>query len=154
MERLFEGSFIAPQIFGTQGSFPPIDVYLTDDEIVIEMGVPGANPDDINISVTGDTVSLSGEVKHTHQAQKGQGFLAEIPRGAFHRSFTLPIQVDADQASAGFNNGILELRLPKSAATKPRKIQVKQKQQTIQQSSVNDLETESVSSKGRKASTK
>ncbi|MBV9282839.1 MAG: Hsp20/alpha crystallin family protein [Chloroflexi bacterium] len=132
MQRLFEGSVITPGFFAGQGGFPPVDAYLTEDDFVVELAVPGANPDDINISVTGDTVTLTGEVKHTHRDQRGQLFLDEIPRGRFQRSFSLPIQTDPDKAEASFNNGILVLRLPKSEATKPRKIQVKQGQQTIQ----------------------
>jgi HSP20 family protein len=145
MEQLFEGSFITPQAFAARGAFPPVDVFITEDDLVLEMAVPGANPDDINISVTGDTVTLSGEIRDSRQQQKGQAYLDEIWRGRFQRSFTLPIQVDADKAEATFENGILVLRLPKSEATKPRKIQVKGGQQTIQgESTGSDVQTESV----------
>ena len=153
MERLFEGSVITPQVLAGQGAFPQVDVYLTEDSIVIEMAVPGANPDAINISVSGDTVTLSGEVSHPHSTQKGQAYLEEIWRGKFQRSFTLPIQVDADKAEATFSNGILELILPKSEATRPRKIQVKQGQQTLQgESTSGDVQTETVSTRGRQTS--
>ena len=145
MEQLFENSLLAPQFLAGQGSFPPVDVYATEDDLVLEMAVPGANADDINISVTGDTVTLSGEIEQRRQSQKGQPYFEEIWRGRFQRSFTLPIQVDADKAEANFDNGILVLRLPKSEATKPRKIQVKQQPQTIQgQTATSDVQKESV----------
>ena len=131
IDQLFEGSFTTPQLLGAQGGFPPVDLYVTDDDVVLEMAVPGATSDDINISVTGDTVSVSGEVRSPQQ-QRGHAYLDEIWRGRFQRSFTLPIQVDADKAEATFENGLLELRLPKSEATRPRKIQVGSRQQTIQ----------------------
>lgn len=144
MNQLFEGSFIQPGFWQSQGTFPPVDLFVTDDDVIIDMAVPGANPDDINISVTGDTVTLSGEIKHEHGGHKGQTYLDEIWNGKFQRAFTLPIQVDADKAEASFTNGILELRLPKSEATRPRKIQVKPGQQTIQGQTARGVQTETV----------
>lgn len=124
IDRLFEGSFIAPQMFGGQTGFPAANVHMTDDDLVIEMAVPGVNPDDINISVTGDTVTISGEVKREKRDQKGQTYIEEITEGTFQRSFVLPFPVNADKANATFENGMLKLTLPKSEAAKPRKIQV------------------------------
>jgi HSP20 family protein len=151
IDRLFAGSVITPQVFG-QESFPQADLYTTEDDVVVCMSIPGANPDDIQISVTGDTVTIAGEVRHEHsnmpqaqQSPQGQGqqaqqgrqrqghqvYYQEIWSGRFQRSFGLPIQVDADKANASFENGILTLTLPKAEATKPRKIQV-QSRQTVQ----------------------
>jgi HSP20 family protein len=124
IDRLMEGSVIAPGTFGS-GGFPPTDIFVTDDSVIVEMSLPGVNPDDLNISVTGDTVAISGEVKHEHEGQKGQAVLSEIWRGKFQRSFTVPVEVDAAKAEASYENGLLILTLPKSEATKPRKIQVK-----------------------------
>lgn len=153
IDQLFEGSFITPQVFSAQGANTPVDLYVTEDDVVIDMAVPGANPDDISISVTGDTVTVSGEIKRPQQ--KGQAYVEEIWEGRFQRSFQLPIQVDANSADASFHNGILTLRLPKSEATKPRKIQVRQQQpqQTIQgessRSSQGSTETETVPVQGQ-----
>jgi|SRR5579884_109243 len=124
IDRLMEGSVIAPGTLSA-GSFPPTDLYVTEDAVIVEMAVPGANPDAINISVTGDSVGVSGEVTHKHAGQKGQPYLNEIWRGKFQRSFTVPIEVDAGKAEAAYEDGMLTLTLPKSEATKPRKIQVK-----------------------------
>jgi HSP20 family protein len=154
IDQLFEGSFITPQSLGPQGNFPPVDMHLTEDDVVIEIAVPGINPDDINISVTGDTVTLSGEIKREAPNQKHQHVLDEIWRGRFQRSFQMPIQVDANKADASFQNGVLTLRLPKAEATKPRKIQVRQQHSTIQQSegepSSSGIETEKISVQGGK----
>jgi HSP20 family protein len=166
IDRLFAGSVITPQVFG-QESFPQADLYTTEDDVVVCMSIPGANPDDIQISVTGDTVTISGEVRHEHsnmpQAQQGQSqqaqqgrqrqghqvYYQEIWSGRFQRSFSLPIQVDADKANASFENGILTLTLPKAEATKPRKIQVQPRQtvqgQTAQQSGSTQVENVPVS---------
>lgn len=128
IDRLFEGSFISPQSL-TQGGFPAADLYTNDDDVVIELAIPGANPNNIQVSVTGDTVTVAGEVQHERHNQKGQQpYLEEMWRGKFQRAFTLPIQVDAGKAQATYQDGILTLTLPKSEATKPRKIQVQQRQ--------------------------
>ena len=80
----------------------------------------------------GDTGTITGEVKCAERGEKGQTYVEEIWRGRFQRSFQVPIQVDANGADATFHNGVLTLRLPKSEATKPRKIQIRQGQDTIQ----------------------
>jgi HSP20 family protein len=133
INQLFEGSFITPQTMGGTTAFPPTDLYLTEDDVVIEMAVPGINPDDVNISVTG---------------QKAQLFADEIWRGRFQRSFQLPIQVDAGKAEASYENGVLSLSLPKSEATKPRKIQVRAQHSSGQNDGQGTIETEKVSIAG------
>ena len=135
MDRLFEGSFISPQMLSGQSGAPPANVHVTDDDVIIDMAVPGVNPDDINTFVTGDTVTISGESKRQRSEQKGQAYIEEIMEGNFQRSFVLPFPVDADRASATVNNGILKLTLPKSESAKPRKIQVSQQRATIEQPS-------------------
>ena len=148
INRLFEGSFITPQVFSAQVGFPTVNLFTSDDDVLVEMAIPGATPDDLNISVTGDTVTVSGEVKRRQENQKGQPFFQEIFEGRFQRSFTLPIEVDADKAEASFEHGILTLRLPKSEATKPRRIQVGRRQSGIegqtQQQSGETVERETI----------
>ena len=167
IDRLFAGSVISPDYFGTgtQGGFPPTNMHITDDDVVVTMAVPGAKPDDIQVSVTGDTVTASGEIRREEHGpsgqQQGQGrgqtYFEEIWHGRFQRSFTLPIQVDADKATASFENGILRLTLPKAEATKPRKIQVNQRQ-TIEgqgqsgQQSQGNVQTETVPVQSRSGS--
>jgi HSP20 family protein len=132
MNQLFEGSFITPGVLGGQSGFPPADLHVTDEDVVVHLAIPGIKPDDVNISVTGDTVTVSGEVKREQRSEKSHAHYEEIWRGRFQRSFQLPIQVDANKAEATFENGLLTLTLPKSEATKPRKIQVRS-QQTLNQ---------------------
>src|SRR5436309_10488783 len=83
LDQLFESSFLTPQFFsGAGGGFPPSDLYISDDDVIVELAVPGANPDDINVSVTGDTVTISGEIKHErHTSAKGQPYFQEIWSG-------------------------------------------------------------------------
>lgn len=150
MDRLFAESFITPT--GTSGGWPPADLYTNDNDVVVEMSVPGANPDDIHVSVTGDSLTVSGDINREHQTKKGQEpYIHEIWHGKFQRSFTLPTEVDSNKADATFHNGILVVTMPKSEATKPRKIEVKAgqgKQQTIEgkasQTGQSNLQTEQV----------
>jgi HSP20 family protein len=124
MQQLVEGSFITPQSFTGQGTFPPVDLYVTDDDVIVELAVPGGSHDDLSISVTGETVTVTGEIKREPRGEKGHAYAQEIWQGKFQRSFKLPVQIDADKAEASFEQGILMLRLPKAEATKPRKIQI------------------------------
>ena len=130
IDRLFESSFIAPQGFGGEIGAPSASVRTTEDDVVVELAVPGAKPEDIHISVTGETVSISGEVKREQHDQRGQMYIYEMYQGCFQRSFTLPFPVDADKANADFEHGILKLTLPKSEAAKPRRIQVNKQSST------------------------
>jgi len=124
IDRLFEGSFITPQLLPGQASFPSSNLHVTEDEVVLESAVPGASPENIDISVTGNTVTVSGEIKREQRTQRGQAYVEELFRGQFQRSFRLPVEVDADKADATFENGVLKLTLPKAESVKPRKIQV------------------------------
>jgi HSP20 family protein len=142
IDQLFETSFITPQLL-SGGGFPLTDIFVTEDDVLVQMAIPGANPDDINVSVTGDTVTVSGEMRSPQEGRKGQAYLQETWSGRFQRSFTLPLEVDANKAEASFENGVLTLTLPKSEATKPRKIQVKQ-QQTLQGQSGGEVQSEKV----------
>jgi HSP20 family protein len=105
----------------------PVDVYQTDDEVVITATAPGIKPDDLDISVTADAVTIRGEVSEEHEEGGRQYHLRERRYGSFARSVALPIAVDADQAQAEFANGILTLTLPKVEEVKPKSIKVKAK---------------------------
>jgi HSP20 family protein len=117
-------------LFGNgTGRMPlPLDVYATPDEVVMIAAVPGIRPDDIEISINQNTVMLSGKLPNVAASEEGKQatwYLHELSHGAFQRSVTLPIEVDANRADATFENGILRLRLPKAEAAKPRQIKVR-----------------------------
>ena len=106
----------------------PIDLYQTDDEVVIEASMPGVQPDDIDISVTGDTLTMRGEVREEKDVEGERDYqLRERRYRRFARSLTLPSTVDADQAEAEIEHGILTLRIPKAEQAKPKQISVKAK---------------------------
>ena len=147
IDRLFEGSFISPHMFTEQAVFPAANLHTTDDEVIVEMSIPGLNPDDINISVTGDTVTVSGEAKRERRDQKEHTYVEEMWQGRFQRSFALPFPVDANRTNATMDNGILKLTLPKSEAAKPRKIQVTQQSTLKGQQKQVEVQKETVSAR-------
>jgi HSP20 family protein len=105
----------------------PIDVYQTDNDIVITATAPGIKPDDLDISVTADSVTIHGEVGEEHEEEGRRYHVRERRYGSFARSIALPTTIDADKTQAEFENGILTLTLPKVEEVKPKSIKVKAK---------------------------
>jgi HSP20 family protein len=128
MNRLFEDSFIRPRgwLTSVEGmGVLPLDVYESDDEVTVRASIPGVNPDDIDISVLGTTLTIKGEKSEDREEKKGNYHLRERHYGAFQRSVNLPSQVNVDRAQAGFKDGVLTLTLPKAEVAKPRSIKIK-----------------------------
>ncbi len=130
MDRLFEESFIRPR----SGWLAPlgadalaVDVYETDQDVIVKSSVPGIKPEDIDITITGDTLTIKGETKAEEKDEKANYIRQERRYGAFSRSLTLPTTVVAEQAKAEFENGVLTLTLPKAEEVKPKTIKVKAK---------------------------
>lgn len=103
----------------------PIDAYMTDDAVVIEANVAGIKPDDLKITLEGNTLTLRGEVKAEKKERKD--LLRERTFGKFERTLTINTPIDQEHVTAEFENGVLTLRLPKTEATKPRQIEIKPK---------------------------
>ena len=103
---------------------PSVDVYEDQDSIVIKADLPGMKQEDIEIEMTGDTITLQGERKFEDEARREKYVRVERQYGAFQRSFTIGIPIEADKVKAVYRNGILELTIPKAEATKPKKVQV------------------------------
>ena len=128
MDRLFDDAFTRPISLGNGGwSSPAIDMYQTDDDVVVRAALPGFKADEVQINVTGDTLVLRGELKHEEEKQDRAWHIREHRWGSFERSITLPTDVRADKANADFENGILTINLPKAEEVKPKTISVKAK---------------------------
>jgi HSP20 family protein len=128
VNRLFEDSFIRPGAWPLPfdgGNFSvPADVIETKDNIVVKMSAPGVKPEDIEISVVGDTLAIQGELKSEEQFEEGSYIRKERRFGSFQRTFSLPASVASDKAKAEFENGVLTLTLPKAEEAKPKSIKV------------------------------
>ena len=127
MERLFDEAVGQPgTALGLFGP-PAIDLFQTADDVVIKASLPGVNAGDLNISVTGDVLTLRGEVQEEQETEAIQFHMKERRSGNFTRSIALPAAVVADKADAQFEDGILTLRLPKAEEVKPKTITVRAK---------------------------
>ena len=127
MDRLFEDSFIRPTTYSglAAGQIAlPVDLWETNDAYHLRADVPGITPDAIDINVTADTLSITGEVKGQSDVSNDGWLRQERRVGKFQRAFTLPVQIDPDKVQANFTNGVLELVLPKADQVKPRSIKV------------------------------
>jgi len=110
---------------GTRGVFPPVNLHETDEGFVLTAELPGVLPENIDVSMEGATITLSGERKIEHTAGDGLAVhRRERQSGSFRRAFELPSEIDPDLAKATHKNGVLTLDLPKSAALKPRQIEI------------------------------
>ena len=101
----------------------PLDAYFTDDAIVIQVDVAGLKPEDLSITLEGDTLTLRGEIKS--RAEDNKYLLRERPAGKFERILTINTPIDNAKADAHFENGVLTLTLPKAESAKPRQITIK-----------------------------
>lgn len=126
MDRLFNDAF-TPSVGASAGGWqiPAVDLYQTDDEVVVKAALPGLKADDVQIAITGDMLSLKGEFKQEDEVKEKAYHLREQRYGSFERTFTLPTAVVADKARAEFENGILTITLPKAEEVKPKMITVK-----------------------------
>ena len=130
MDRLFERGFSRPWrliTWDTGNGFFPVDLYETDEEVVVKASMPGAKPEDVQISVTGETLTIKTETREEGEEKKPNYYRQEHHYGAMQRVLTLPVRVDADKAHAEFENGVLTLRLPKVAEVRAKTIEVKPK---------------------------
>lgn len=107
----------------TESPFP-VDLYETDDEVVVKASLPGVQPDETEISVTGRFLTIKGERKEEDAEEKSNYFRQERRYGAFQRSLRLPVRVDAEQADATLDEGVLTVRLPKAAESRAKTIPV------------------------------
>jgi HSP20 family protein len=127
MDRLFDDAFTSPLSVrsGWSMSAPAIDMYQTDNEIVVKVALPGFKADEVQINVTGEILTLKGEVKHEEEKKEKAWHIREQRWGAFERSIALPTDVISDKARAEFENGILTITLPKAEEVKPKVINIK-----------------------------
>jgi HSP20 family protein len=103
------------------GFTPLVDVHETEEEYLVKVDLPGVKADDVNIEVNEGVLSISG----TRVAEEtGHAQLVERPYGSFVRTLTLPQGVDSDSIEAGYQDGVLELRIPKPAERKPKRITI------------------------------
>lgn len=127
MDRMFADAMIGPE-WDWRTSLDQdlaLDIVENDDNFLVKASIPGIDPDDLDISLSGRTLSIRGEVKEETESDKGKYYLRERRYGSFSRTVTLPTEINADEIEASYQSGILNLKLPKSEAEKPKHIEVR-----------------------------
>ena len=129
MDRLFDDAFTRPLRLhdGGNWSMPTVDMYQTDNEVIVKAAIPGVKTDDVQINVTGEVLTIKGEVKEKEEVKEKAYHLREQRWGMFERALALPTVVIADKAKAEFENGILTITLPKAEEVRPKTISIKTK---------------------------
>jgi HSP20 family protein len=122
LDRLLTSSLDGGRL--TPGFHPAIDLYETGDQLVLTALVPSVNPEQLEVSVQQNVLTLAGTFGYDLGTEKATWYRREIGRGQFRESIQLPVPIDADEVSAHFEHGVLKLTMPKAASARPRKIQV------------------------------
>lgn len=125
VNRLFDSFFgrATPSAAGRTWT-PAVDLYETADDLVLMLEVPGVRDRDVTVSITGDLLSIKGERRFEHEVKDQQLLHVERVYGKFERLVQLPIPVQTDKVKASYRDGVLEIKLPKAEAVKPKEIKV------------------------------
>jgi HSP20 family protein len=137
MDRLFDDSFVSPftlRTFNGEAAAPAMDVHETADDLVVTAALPGLKAEDVDITITGQSLTLKGEFKEDERVERGQYLYRERRFGTFQRQLQLPVRVQSEAATATFEDGVLALRIPKAEEVKPRQIQVKPAAKSVEAS--------------------
>lgn len=103
---------------------PAVDVYHTQKDVVVTVEIPGVEKENLVVSFTGSNLNIQGHMEKASEAERENYFHAERSQGSFFRSIPLPGQLDTENATAKYRNGILEIRIPKSEAEQSRHLDI------------------------------
>ena len=115
---------VPARIWFELGSTPALDYAIKGDKLVIRAELPGVEPDKVDISVTGNLLTIRGERKEEKEVKEEDYCIHEIGTGVFERTLTLPEGVDSDKIKASYKNGILQVTMPAAEIKKGKKVQV------------------------------
>jgi len=127
MDRLLSDTFRAFDGGEKYGWRPAIDIEEGENEFIVTAELPGINKEDVNISITDNQLTVSGEIGETRDVQEKNYHVKERVRGKFSRSVALPTTIDSNNTEASYEDGILKIRLPKAEEAKPKQIEIKGK---------------------------
>ena len=125
-DRLFDAFFQARPLNGNAARrwIPAMDLVETADELVLRADLPGMKEDDVEIEIKDGVLNVSGERRSEHEDKNEGYYRVERSFGSFSRSLSLPDGIDAEQVKANFEDGVLEVHVPKPAETKPHRVQI------------------------------
>jgi len=126
-DRLFDDTAFRPLAWGgTAESRLPLDISSTEEAVTVEAALPGVRPEDVEITVHQDNLTIGVKEQAERETQEGERVYRELRRSNGTRTLTLPSGMDTENASATFDNGMLRLSIPRAEAAKPRQIPVNQ----------------------------
>jgi HSP20 family protein len=122
--QFFQGGTGEEASWGGRTWTPPVDIYETDEALILKAELPGVSKNDVSIEIHQNTLVLRGQRRHEAEVKEDRYHRVERAYGSFQRSFMLPTLVDQEHVRATYRDGVLELRLPKSEATKPKRVAI------------------------------
>ena len=128
MDQLFGESFARPKtscLLPVRTATPAVDMYEIDDAVVVKSTIPGIKAEDLDVSISGDVLTIRGETKTDEEIKEEDYVYRERRYGSFCRALTIPVPVVTDETKAEFENGVLTLTLPKAEVIKPKAIKVR-----------------------------
>ena len=126
MNRLFENALQGwpAESNGTSSWVPPVDIYETENDLVVTTDLPGIDPKKIDMQVENNILTIRGERRLEQKLEKENFHRVERTYGAFARSFTLSTAVDPEKIRANYKDGVLSISLPKAEHARPKRIQI------------------------------
>ena len=125
MNRLFEDTAELGLWDRSEAWALALDVAETEDSFLVKASIPGINPEDLEITLTDNVLTIKGEIEESSELEEAQWHMRERRFGSFQRSITLPTPVDANAIEATYEDGVLSLNVPKVEEVKPKRIEVK-----------------------------
>lgn len=112
---------------GPRNFAPAVDVWEDDNNVYAETPLPGVNPDNVNIFIENDVLTIEGEAEKKREVDEKNYYRKEVRYGSFHRTVALPVAVKGDEAKAEYASGVLKISVPKEERAKPKKVKVEVK---------------------------
>ena len=126
--RFFDGAFIPTVKFSEESGLgdwrPVVDIYDSDDKIVVKAEIPGVDKKGIHVDVNDGVLTINGERSYENEVKEERYHRKERSYGKFHRSFTLPEGLDPEKIDADYKDGVLKIEIPKPEERKPKKIDI------------------------------
>ncbi|UCG77604.1 MAG: Hsp20/alpha crystallin family protein [Nitrospirota bacterium] len=113
-----------PKNDGETGIVPNLELINKKDKLIVRAELPGIEKEDVELSITDDTLTIKGEVRKSEEIKEDDYYLSEISYGKFSRTITVPAEVDGGKAKASMKNGVLEIVFPRTKESKPKEIKV------------------------------
>ncbi|MCX7831875.1 MAG: Hsp20/alpha crystallin family protein [Actinobacteria bacterium] len=129
LDRIFERFFVPSEIESRELTWSPsVEMYETDNELVVKAELPGLSSKDVDITLTDDALTIKGEKKESEEVKGENYYRKETRYGSFHRTIPIPLPIKKEDVKASFKDGVLEIRLPKAKeSTKGIKIKIEEK---------------------------